>query len=37
LQVTELDHVAHLRIEARAGEAISRVLTSVRQKLGVAA
>ncbi len=34
---TELDHVAHLRIDARAGEAMSRALTLVRQKLGVAA
>jgi NAD-dependent deacetylase len=34
---TELDHVAQLRIEARAGEAMSHVLTLVRQKLGVAA
>jgi NAD-dependent deacetylase len=33
---TELDHAAHLRIEARAGEAMSRTLASVREKLGIA-
>jgi NAD-dependent deacetylase len=32
---TELDHAAHLRIEARAGEAMSRAVTLVRDKLGV--
>jgi len=33
---TELDHLAHLRIEARAGEAMSRALALVKAKLGVA-
>jgi NAD-dependent deacetylase len=32
---TEMDHLAHLRIEARAGEAMSRTLTLVKEKLGV--
>jgi NAD-dependent deacetylase len=33
---TELDHLAHLRIEARAGEAMSSTLARVKQQLGVA-
>jgi NAD-dependent deacetylase len=33
---TELDHLAHIRIDARAGEAISQTLALVKQKLGVA-
>jgi NAD-dependent deacetylase len=33
---TELDHAAHLRIEARAGEAMTRTLELVGKKLGVA-
>ena len=32
---TELDHLAQLRIEARAGEAMSQTLTRVRKQLGV--
>jgi NAD-dependent deacetylase len=33
---TELDHLADLRIDARAGEAISQTLALVKEKLGVA-
>jgi NAD-dependent deacetylase len=33
---TELDHAAQLRIEAKAGEVMSRTLELVREKLGVA-
>jgi NAD-dependent deacetylase len=33
---TELDHLAQLRIEARAGEAMSRTLARVKEQLGVA-
>jgi NAD-dependent deacetylase len=32
---TELDHVAHVRITARAGEVMTRVIASVKRKLGV--
>jgi NAD-dependent deacetylase len=32
---TELDHVAHVRITARAGEVMTRVIASVKGKLGV--
>ena len=32
---TELDHAAHLRIAARAGEVMSLALTKVKEKLGV--
>jgi NAD-dependent deacetylase len=31
---TELDHLAHLRIEARAGEVVSRTVALVEEKLG---
>jgi NAD-dependent SIR2 family protein deacetylase len=32
---TELDHLAEIRIDARAGEVMSRALAVVRGKLGV--
>ena len=32
---TELDHLAHIRIEERAGKAMSRVIALVKEKLGV--
>jgi NAD-dependent deacetylase len=32
---TELDHLAHLRIDAKAGETMSRALTLLEQRLGV--
>ena len=33
---TELDHAAHLRIEARAGQAMTRALELLKEKLGAA-
>jgi NAD-dependent SIR2 family protein deacetylase len=32
---TELDHVAHVRIAAKAGEVMTRAIAIVKEKLGV--